>query len=89
MFKFEVICNFLECQCNLFFQNGIKANLIASRSVNMKNERTMKIHYDQEILELDLLNKRRKKIKQDSIQISDCNRGNNPLEDEFISFYKS
>ena len=81
---------FDECvECNLFFQNGIKANLIASRSMNMKNERIIKIHYDQEILELDLLNKRRKKIKQDSIQILDCNRENNPLEDEFISFYKS
>ena len=76
-------------ECNLFFQNGIKANLIASRSLNMKNERTMKIHYNQEILELDLLNKRRRKIKQDNIQILDCNKKNNPLEDEFISFYKS
>ena len=77
-------------ECNLFFQNGINANLIASRNVNMKNERTIKIHYDKEILELDLLNKRRKKIKQDdTIQILDYNKESNPLEDEFISFYKA
>ena len=77
-------------ESNLFFQNGVKANLIASRSVNMKNERNIKIHYDKEILELDLLNKKRRKIKQDNtIQILDCNKDNNPLEDELISFYKS
>ena len=77
-------------ECNLFFQNGVNANLIASRNVNMKNERTIKIHYDKEILELDLLNKRRKKIKQDdTIQILEYNKESNPLEDEFISFYKA
>ena len=56
----------------------------------MKNERSIKIHYDKEILELDLLNKKRRKIKQDdTIQILDCNKDNNPLEDELMSFYKS
>ena len=76
-------------ECNLLFENGIKANLVASRKHNLENERRMKIVSNTETVELDLLNQTGKKIQKENVQILEFPKNSNPLRDELIDFYKS
>ena len=75
--------------CNLLFEDGIKANLVASRKKNMDNTRIMKICSNEETLELDLLNKIQKRIKKNNTEILECDKNSNPLKEELMDFYTS
>ena len=48
--------------CELFFSNNKKAKLSTKRSESINNKRNMTIYHDQGIVEIDLMNKRRKHI---------------------------
>ena len=85
--QYNIFHNHIDC--TLLFENGITANLKASRGENMKNERIMKLYSNKEILELDFIKKLQKRIQKNHESILECNKDTNPLEDEFVAFYQS
>ena len=76
-------------ECNLFFKNGIVANLISSRNEKLKSERKITINCKEKIIELDLIKKIQKEVDKDIIKILNCNNDTNPLKQEFVEFYES
>ena len=79
-----------EVECEIIFENGAKANLIAKRGNNIENNREMLITCINKIVKIDLLNKRSriytgKKGVETWIPI----KNSNPLKEELIDFEKS
>ena len=79
-----------KVECEIIFENGAKANLIARRGKNVKNNRKMLITCINKIVEIDFLNKKRRIYNgKGDVETWIPRKNSNPLKEELVDFEKS